>query len=270
MSTRMRVALVQHLHTADPTALIHEAAAAGADIVLFPEMWSNGYLGFDRNDPGAREAWRAGAIAPEGHDIAPFREAARAAKVHVVATLLEAAKPDPYNTALLIAPDGNTLLRHRKIHTCFFENPEEACAPGTDTAVSTIETSNGSVTVGVMICMDREYPEVARSLSQAGAEVILVPNACYLVDDPDVGDVRLAGARGRAFEDVVGIAVANYPAPRFDGHSFAVGPLGEIVTMADTGPQIAYADCDLDHIRKVRREDWFRWRDRDYRPTAAE
>ena len=68
-----------------------------------------------------------------------------------------------------------------------------------------------------MICMDREYPEAARSLSRAGAEIALVPNCCPLVADDVVGDVRIAQMRGRAFETAIVIAVANYPAPRCDG-----------------------------------------------------
>jgi predicted amidohydrolase len=107
--------------------------------------------------------------------------------------------------------------------------------------------------------MDREYADVAGALSAAGAEIALVPNCCDLVLDPEVGDVRLAQARGRAFETVMGIAVANYPRPKADGHSFAVGPLGDVLTLAGEAPQLAIADFDLAAIRKARKGDRFRW-----------
>src|SRR5262245_4145867 len=74
----------------------------------------------------------------------------------------------------------------------------------------------GNARVGLMVCMDREYPEAARSRSRQGAEIVLVPNCCDLATDPDCGDVRIAQARGRAFETVTGIAIANYPIPRCD------------------------------------------------------
>jgi predicted amidohydrolase len=65
--------------------------------------------------------------------------------------------------------------------------------------------------------------------------------------------------RGRAFETVMGIAVANYPVPRCDGHSFAVDPSGAIIAMADHSPGLAIAAFDLAAIRKARIEDRFRW-----------
>jgi deaminated glutathione amidase len=111
-----------------------------------------------------------------------------------------------------------------------------------------------------MICMDREYPESARSLSRAGAEIVLVSNSCYLANDPVVGDVRIAEMRGRAFEMAMGIAVANYPKPKCDGHSFAVDALGTVIAMADDSPGLTLASFDLNLIRKVRAEDHFRWR----------
>jgi deaminated glutathione amidase len=110
-----------------------------------------------------------------------------------------------------------------------------------------------------MICMDREYPEAARALSRQGAEIALVPNCSDLATDRTVGDVRVAQARGRAFEAVIGIAVANYPAPRCDGYSFAVDPSGRIIAMADSWPRLVFATFDLGTIRKTRREERFRW-----------
>jgi predicted amidohydrolase len=108
--------------------------------------------------------------------------------------------------------------------------------------------------------MDREYPETARSLSAAGAEIVLIPNCCHLVTDPVVGDVRIGQLRGRAFEMVIGMAVANYPAPRCDGHSFAVDATGAIIAMADESPGLIIAAFDLTLIRRTRTEEHFRWR----------
>ncbi len=74
-----------------------------------------------------------------------------------------------------------------------------------------------------------------------------------------VGDVRVAHIRGRAFESVMGIAVANYPAPKCDGHSLAVDPLGRVITLADAKPGIALATFDLEAIRRTRAAEHFRW-----------
>jgi deaminated glutathione amidase len=137
--------------------------------------------------------------------------------------------------------------------------PELACGRGPGFAACDIDTGAGPVRVGLMICMDREYPEAARALSRQGAEIVLVPNCSDLATDRTVGDVRVAQARGRAFETVIGIGVANYPAPRCDGHSFAVDPSGRIISMTDSSPGLVLATFDLGAIRKARRVERFRW-----------
>ncbi len=259
-TTPLRVALAQCGADADHAALVAEAAAAGADIVVFPEMLSNGCPTYALGDAAGEAAWRASATTSDGAFVEGFRDAARKHRIHVVTTLLERA-PDPFNAALLIAPDGTTALTHRKVHTCFFNPPEESCGRGTTADVATIATKAGPVTVGLMICMDREYADIAAALSAAGAELALVPNCCDLASDPAVGDVRMAQARGRAFETVMGMAVANYPRPKADGHSFAVGPTGAMLAQAGEAPELLIADFDLNEIRKLRRGDWFRWRE---------
>lgn len=260
METHLRVALAQYLHDCNPVTIVREAKRIAAQVVLFPEMYSNGYARFDPMDSAAIERWRKGAQSPDGSFIERFREAARVHEMYVVATFLEAADPKPFNSALLIDPRGNTVLHHRKVHICDFDSPESACDRGTQFSVVEIETAAGGVKLGLMICMDREYPEAARSLSCAGAEIALVPNCCDLATDRTVGDVRIAQMRGRSFETVIGIAVANYPKPRFDGHSFATDPTGAVIAMADDSPGLTIASFDLPLIRKIRLEDQFRWR----------
>jgi predicted amidohydrolase len=160
---------------------------------------------------------------------------------------------------VLINPTGETVLHHRKVHICDFDAPELACNRGNEFRTADIGTSTGSVRVGLMICMDREYPEAARSLSRAGTEIALVPNCCTLATDKNQSDVRIAQMRGRAFEMVMGIAVANYPAPCADGHSFAVDPNGVVIAMADEKPGVTIATFDLETIRRMRTTDQFRW-----------
>jgi predicted amidohydrolase len=268
VSTQLRVALAQCDSDADHLALIADARTAGADVIVFPEMLSIGYSAYPRGDVAARTAWRASATDVDGEFVARFREAARREDMHVVTTLLERSVPDPFNTAVLIGRSGDILRIHRKIHICDFDAPEEACGSGTRAEVTLISTKTGPAMVGMMICMDREYADVAGMLSAAGAEVLLVPNCCDLGADPEVGDVRIAQTRGRAFEAVTGIAVANYPRPKADGHSFAVGPVGEVLAMGGEGPDLVIVDFDLSFIRRTREQDWYRWRDR--RSVAAE
>jgi deaminated glutathione amidase len=259
MAAELTVALAQYPSDSDPAQILACAKEGQAEIVVFPEMYSNGHASFDLNDSNSQECWQRAAEAPDGCYVERFRQAARHSGIYVVATLLEAATPKPFNAALLINPQGETVLHHRKVHICDFDAPESACDRGYEFRSTEIHTSAGSVRVGMMICMDREFPEAARSLSRAGAEIALIPNCCTLATDRVQSDVRIAQARGRAFEMVMGLAVANYPAPRADGHSFAIDPNGTVIAMAGDCTGLTMATFDLDLIRSMRNEDRFRW-----------
>jgi predicted amidohydrolase len=253
-----RVALAQVLSDADINAVIDSAADAWADVILFPEMFSNGYSKFDPQDATARAAWLDGAVDVQGAFIEKFRAAARRTEVAVVATFLEKADPKPFNSAVLINRSGDVVLHQRKRHICFFDVPEEACAPGDSSSVAYLDTRYGQVAVGIMVCMDREFPDVASDLVLQEVEIVLVPNSSPLVGDAEVGDVRVAGVRATAFQSVIGMAVANYPEPKDDGHSFAVGASGQILAMAGKQQEIVYADFDLDQLRASQEKEWFR------------
>lgn len=254
----LRIALAQVSAGSDVDAIIEKAAGKGADIVVFPEMFSNGYSRFDPSDQAARAAWIEAAEPIEGAFVERFRKAARRCCLAVVATLLEYAAERPYNAALLVDASGEVVLHQRKRHICFFNAPEEACAAGDKSAVVRLQTKAGEVSVGLMVCMDREYADVADDLVEQGAELVLVPNSCRLHDDPEIGDVRLCGVRAKAFETVMAIAVANYPAPKDDGYSVVVDPLGKIIAMGGTGQELVIGDVDLDALRRLQKSEWFR------------
>jgi hypothetical protein len=156
MSRTLTVALAQYPSGRDCKKIVADAKAAGAEIVVFPEMYSNGYARFDPKDDAARARWCAEAESLNGDFVSGFCEAAKARRLHVVVTFLEKAEPKPYNAALLIDPDGRPLLHHRKVHICDFDSPELACAPGSNFTPCNIEIRAGLVRLGLMICMDRE------------------------------------------------------------------------------------------------------------------
>jgi predicted amidohydrolase len=118
------------------------------------------------------------------------------------------------------------LMTYAKVHTCDFDR--EAClTPGDGFHVCRLDTAEGEVTIGAMICFDREFPESARILMLKGAELILTPNACQLEAN------RIGQFRARAFENMVGVAMANYAAPQENGHSVAF----DGIAFADDGPR---------------------------------
>ncbi len=197
------------------SAACRRAAAEGADIALFPEMWSTGYA-FPDDD---LDRWRRQAL--DRHDpwVAAHAGLAKELGMAIAVTYLERTDDGPRNTLTLFDRRGREALTYAKVHTCDFDLPEQALTPGAGFPVTRLETRPGPVDVGAMICFDREFPEAARLLALGGAELILVPNACELEEN------RLGQVRARAFENMTAVAVANYAAPQENGHSTVVDPI---------------------------------------------
>ncbi len=233
-----------------------KAKAMGADIALFPEMWSNGYRIYDR----PTEQWVKEAIPTDGDFVQSFERLAGQLDMAIGITLLEQCESGPKNTLILFDRHGKRVLTYGKVHTCDFD-AERALTPGEDFYVTDLDTALGTVKTGVMICYDREFPESARILMLKGAEIVLVPNACPMEIN------RLAQLRGRAYENMMGIATCNYPetVPDCNGHSNAfdgVAYLPELpdsrdtcILEADGSEGIYLAVFDLDMLRKYRMEE---------------
>ena len=236
------------------------AKTSGADVVLFPEMWSVGMTFFDKNRPGAHETWQEQAIDRDHSFIDHFRRLAKELEMAIAITYLEKWPGRPRNSVSLIDQRGDIVLTYAKVHTCEFDL-ESAVTPGDDFPVVALETTKGTVKIGFMICYDREFPESARILMLRGAELILTPNACTL-DEHRIGQFK-----ARAFENMVGVAMSNYAAPQNNGHSVAFDAVAYPVSdgdMQDTkiveageGEGVYLATFDIDSIRSYReREAW--------------
>ncbi|HKR02442.1 MAG TPA: carbon-nitrogen hydrolase family protein [Pyrinomonadaceae bacterium] len=241
-------------------AFCRRAAAMGADMALFPEMWSVGMSFFDPEEEGGRERWEAQAISLDDPFIQHFCDLARELKIAIALTYLEKWEGRPRNSVSLIDRSGRIVLTYAKVHTCEFDI-EAALTPGCGFPVCELETEQGTLRVGFMICYDREFPESARILMLEGAELILTPNACTL-DEP-----RLGQFKARAHENMLGVAMTNYAAPQNNGHSVAFDavtypiPDGEprdtLIVEAGEAEDVYIASFDLESIRAYReREAW--------------
>ncbi len=230
----------------------HRAKEMGADIALFPEMWSSGY-----NIPEDVSKLKSEAISTDSDFIKSFGRLAEELDMAIGITLLESYEPLPRNTLVLFDRKGNRVLTYAKVHTCDFGD-EKRLTSGDDFYVADLDTACGIVKIGAMICYDREFPESARILMLKGAEIIVVPNACPMELN------RLSQLRGRAYENMTGIATCNYPSPKPDcnGHSSAfdgVAYLPELSGSRDTcileaGEKegVYIADFDLDMLQRYR------------------
>src|SRR5256714_8667571 len=240
------------------------AHAQGADIALFPEMWSVGMTFYDKRAEAAHARWQAQAIARDDAYIKHFRQLARELNMAIALTYLERWQGAPRNSVSLIDRHGEIALTYAKVHTCEFD-VESALTPGDGFPVCTLDTAQGPVHVGCMICYDREFPESARLLMLGGAELILTPNACTL-DAHRIGQFK-----ARAFENMCAVVMTNYAAPQNNGHSVAYDaiayepPCGDedgqerdtLIVEAGAQEDVYLATFDLARLRAYRaRETW--------------
>ena len=152
------------------------------------------------------------------------------------------------------------VYRYSKVHICDFgeDDDESVLDAGDDFCVEELDTKEGMIKVGSMICYDREFPESARVLMMKGAELILVPNACPMEIN------RLSQLRGRAYENMLAIATCNYPvlhrgcnghSTLFDGviYNTETGvPRNMLVSETGEEEGVFFAELDVDMLRKYR------------------
>lgn len=259
---KLRIALLQLLPSGTLEGQLQKgldacrrAKAMGADIALFPEMWSNGY-----DIPEDVDRLREQAVDADGAFVSAFGALAKELDMAVAITFLERFVPLPRNSMVLFDRSGVRRMLYAKVHTCDFGD-EARLTPGGDFYVTKLDTPSGSVKVGAMICYDREFPESARILMLKGAELILTPNACPMEIN------RISQLRGRAYENMTAIATVNYPAgqPDCNGHSTVfdgVAYVPELMGSRDTcileaGEEegIYLAELDLTMLRDYRRQE---------------
>ena len=212
----VKIALLQLLPEADLEGQLNKGEEAcrkakemGADIALFPEMWSDGYA--LPQEPSELEAL---AIDAGSDFVCAFGKLAEELQMAIGITFLEKHDPKPLNSLILFDRSGNRKIHYSKVHTCDFAD-EKVLSSGEDFYVTDLDIGKDMIKVGAMICFDREFPESARILMLKGAELILAPNACPMEIN------RLSALRTRAYENKLAVATCNYPMgqPDCNGHS---------------------------------------------------
>lgn len=231
-----------------------EAKEKGADVALFPEMWSDGYY-----LPQDEEELSKLAVAKDSDFVNEFRLLAAELQMAIGITLLESSEEKPLNSVIFFDRKGEEILHYSKLHTCAFDD-EKVLSEGKDFYVADLDFGRGTVKFGSMICFDREFPESARILMLKGAELILAPNACPMEIN------RLSALRTRAYENMVAVATCNYPEGQpdcngrstlFDGVPWlrGTGTRDMCVFEAERKPGVYVAELDLNMLRAHRSDD---------------
>lgn len=228
------------------------AKEMGADIAVFPEMWSVGY-----EIPEDIKTLREMSVLTEGEFVDSFVDLAKELNMAIAITYLERTEVLPRNSVCLIDRFGKKLFTYAKVHTCDFGD-ECRLSAGDEFYVADLDTAKGTVKVGAMICYDREFPESARILMLKGAELILVPNACPMEVN------RISQLRGRAYENMLALVTVNYPEGKpdcngcstvFDGVAYRPSEdfsRDTLILKADGKEGIYIAELCMDEIREYR------------------
>ena len=273
MDKIIKTAIIQ-LHISDDieknkaelSKMIEQAASQSAQLIVLSELHNTPYFcqtedvnNFDLAEP------------IPGPSTQYYSALAAKYKVVLITSLFERRAPGLYhNTAVVFDTDGSIAGKYRKMHIpddpAYYE--KFYSTPG-DLGFTPIPTSLGKI--GLLVCWDQWYPEAARLMALAGAEMLVYPTAIgWESTDTDDEKRRQQDAwvtvqRGHAVANGLPVVTVNRvghePDPSratngiaFWGHSFVAGPQGELLFVAsDTESQMAVIDINLSRSENVRR-----------------
>jgi len=254
----MKTALIQMSVTADKeqnlTAAeekLAQAAGHGADIAVLPEMFCCPY---------DNSCFRAYGEPLGGEAQQRLSAAAKALGLYVVGgSLPELEDGRVYNSSFVYGPDGAQLARHRKAHLFDIDvaggqrfRESDTLSPGDQ--ITTFETRFG--TMGLCICFDLRFEELARCMALRGAKVLFVPAAFNGTTGPAHWELLF---RQRAVDNqcfTVGVSPARDERASYVayGNSLAVDPWGTVLCRAGGEETTLYAQLDFDRLEAVRRQ----------------
>lgn len=248
--------------------LVREAAGRGARLILIPELFEDRYFCEDQR---AEHLSKARPLS--GHPtVEHFAAVARELNVVLPVSFYERSGNELFNSCAIVDADGSVLGVYRKSHIPDGPGYSEKYyfRPG-DTGFRVWDTAVGRIGVG--ICWDQWFPEVARAFALAGAEVILYPTAIGSEPTEPTWDSAPHWQRvmqGHAGANLVPVVAANRVGVEvgsrftldFYGSSFIAGPTGDKIVEADrTSETVLTATFDLDEVAALRRS-WGVFRDR--------
>ncbi|MBK5051604.1 nitrilase family protein [Burkholderia sp. R-70006] len=230
--------------------LIEEAAAAGAMLVVLPELANTGYV-FESRE----EALELAEPVPEGETSCAWIDAARSLGIYVAAGIAEREGSRLYNSALLVGPDGY-IGTYRKLHLW---NEENRIFERGNLGLPVFETSIGKLAIA--ICYDGWFPEVYRLQSAKGADIICVPtNWVPMPGQPEqsaamANILTVAAAHSNGVSIVCANRIGVERTQPFIGQSLIVGAQGWPLAGPASPDQeeILYARINVEQSRKSRR-----------------
>lgn len=211
-----------------------EEAAKTAEVIVLPEMWTIGY-GLRSLEENAEEM--------NSPLIERLKAFAKKKEVYLVPGSLPIKEGHKvYNRSLLLSPKGELLTTYDKLHMFSLLNEPKFFTAGGKVVVSEVTTETGPLGLGLSVCYDLRFPEMYRTLTRSGAQVVTVP--------AQWPESRLHAWRtlnqARAIENQIYICAVNgvgtYKDNVFGGHSMFISPVGDIIVEGGQEEEILYAD----------------------------
>lgn len=222
--------------------LTADAAARGARLVVFPE-----YSSYFIDPMDATLAENSESL--DGDFVLALQATASAHEVTIIAGLVESAGDRVSNTLVAVDAAGlRATYRKQHLYDAFGQTESDWIEPGELGVPETLDI--GGLRVAMMTCYDLRFPEVARTLVDAGADVIVVPAEWVRGPLKEHHWTTLLAAR--AIENTVYVISADHPAPIGVGHSQIIDPQGVVIAGVGTAEGIAVAELTTDAVARVR------------------
>ena len=232
--------------------MIEESISKNADFIILPEMFNCPYSNDKFIEYGEKEK--------SSETLSEISKLAKSNNVYILAGSIPEIEEDKlYNTSYLFDRQGNVIAKHRKMHLFDIDvkrkitfKESDVLTAGNDFTIADTEFGK----VGIGICYDIRFPELAKIMVENGALILIYPGAFNMTTGPAHWELLF---RSRAMDNqafCIGVAPAlnNDASYHSYGHSIITNPWGEVIAQASEKESLIISEIDLSEIKKVREE----------------
>ena len=232
--------------------MIEESISKNADFIILPEMFNCPYSNDKFIEYGEKEK--------SSETLSEISKLAKSNNVYILAGSIPEIEEDKlYNTSYLFDRQGNVIAKHRKMHLFDIDvkgkitfKESDVLTEGNDFTIADTEFGK----VGIGICYDIRFPELAKIMVENGALILIYPGAFNMTTGPAHWELLF---RSRAMDNqafCIGVAPAlnNDASYHSYGHSIITNPWGEVIAQASEKESLIISEIDLSEIKKVREE----------------
>lgn len=233
-------------------SMIKESISKNVDFIILPEMFNCPYSNDKFIEYGEKEN--------NSLTLSKISELAKTNKIYILAgSIPEKEENKLYNTSYLFDKQGNVIAKHRKIHLFDIDIKGKVTFKESDVLtagnkVTVAETEFGKIGIG--ICYDIRFPELARIMVENGALILVYPSAFNMTTGSAHWELLF---RSRAIDNqafCIGVAPALNKSASYHsyGHSIIVNPWGKVIAQASKKESLIISEIDLSEIKKIREE----------------